>query len=79
MRSVPHVVGTVVPLPSRLFARVDRGGKFRFDGVPAGRFTIKVWYRGGWLALPKAFPFEVASKPVDVKVELPDPLKPAGK
>ena len=32
--------------------RVDRNGKFKIENVPAGRWTVKVWYRDGWLALP---------------------------
>ena len=78
-RSAPHVLGTIVPLGSRLFTRVDRGGRFKFEGVPPGRWLVKVYYRNGWLTLPKSFPFEVGAKAVELKVELPDPLKPAGK
>jgi hypothetical protein len=78
-RSVPHVAGVIVPLGSRLFTRVDRAGRFKLEGVPAGRWLVKVYYRSGWLSLPKSFPFEVGAKAVELKVELPDPLKPAGK
>ena len=78
-RSVPHVTGSIIPLPSRLYARVDRNGRFRLDSVPTGRWVAKVWYRNGWLVVPKLSPFEVAGKTVDLKIELPDPLVPAGK
>jgi len=73
-RSVPHVTGTIVPLPSRLFARLDRAGRFKLENVPNGRWVAKVWYRTGWLSVPKLFPFEIAGKAVDLKIELPDPL-----
>jgi hypothetical protein len=45
----PHLVGRVVVLPHRLFAVVDATGKFELPDVPAGRFTVRVWYRDGWL------------------------------
>jgi hypothetical protein len=78
-RSVPHVTGSIVPLPSRLFTRVERNGRFRLDSVPSGRWVAKVWFRNGWLTVAKLSPFEVGAKTVDLKIELPDPLVPAGK
>jgi hypothetical protein len=45
----PHLVGRVVVLPHRFFATVDAAGKFELPDVPAGRWTVRVWYRDGWL------------------------------
>lgn len=51
-RTSPHLEGRIVPLPSRYFSRLDRNGRFKIDNVPAGRWTLKVWYRDGWAGLP---------------------------
>ena len=67
-RGAPHLVGRIVPLPTRYYTRLDRNGKFKIENVPAGRWTVKVWYRDGWLALP-ARAIDVPGKG-DVKIEL---------
>jgi hypothetical protein len=66
-RASPHLEGRVVPLPSRLFGRLDRNGRFKIDNVPAGRWTIKVWYRDGWANLPPRT-IEVPAK--DLRIDL---------
>jgi hypothetical protein len=64
----PHLIGRIVPLPTRYFARPDRNGKFKIENVPAGRWTVKVWYRDGWLGLP-AKTIDVPGKG-DVRIDL---------
>lgn len=44
-----HLVGRVLVLPHRFFAAVDATGKFELPDVPAGRWTLRIWYRDGWL------------------------------
>lgn len=44
-----HIEGRVVALPHRYFAPIDRRGKFEIKDVPEGQWTVKVWYRDGWL------------------------------
>ncbi len=37
--------------------RPDKGGRFSFDGVPAGKYTLRVWHeRGGERSLPVSVP-----------------------
>lgn len=37
--------------------RPDRGGRFSFEGVPAGRYTLRVWHeRGGERTVPVSVP-----------------------
>jgi hypothetical protein len=74
-RSSPHLKGRLVPLPSRYFSRLDRNGKFKIDNVPAGKWTVRLWYRDGWANLG-ARSVEVPGK--DLKIDLPpDALAPA--
>lgn len=44
-----HIEGRVVAFPHRYFAPVDRRGQFEIKDVPEGKWTVKVWYRDGWL------------------------------
>ena len=67
-KSSPHLVGRIVPLPTRYFARLDRNGKFKIENVPAGRWTVRVWYRDGWLNLPQKS-IDVPGKG-DVRIDL---------
>src|SRR5262249_56411011 len=67
-RGSPPLVGRIGPLPTGYFTRVDRNGRFKFEGVPAGRWTVKVWYRDGWLILPTKT-IDVPGKG-DVRIEL---------
>ena len=66
----------MVPLPSRYFSKLDRNGRFRIENVPAGRWTIKLWYRDGWANLPGRS-VDVPGK--DLKIELPNDAFVAGK
>src|SRR5262249_35500375 len=75
-RSSPHLKGRLVPLPSRYFAKLDRNGRFKIENVPAGRWTIKLWYRDGWANLPGRS-VDVPGK--DMKIELPNDAFAVGK
>lgn len=75
-RSSPHLKGRVVPLPSRYFSKLDRNGRFKIENVPAGRWSIKLWYRDGWANLPGRS-VDVPGK--DLKIELPNDAFVAGK
>jgi hypothetical protein len=66
-RASPHIEGRLVPLPSRLYSRIDRNGKFKIDNVPAGRWTVRIWYRDGW-ANVQARTIDVPGK--DVRIDL---------
>ncbi len=76
-RTSPHLEARVVPLPTRYFSRLDRNGRFKIDNVPAGRWTLRIWYRDGWAQ----FPGRPIDAPVrDVRIDLTnDALRGAGK
>jgi hypothetical protein len=74
-RSSPHLEGRVVALPTRYFSRLDHNGRFKIENVPAGRWTIRLWYRDGWASLPSRY-VDVPGK--DLKIDVPvDALAPA--
>lgn len=70
----PHLQGTVVAFPHRYFARVDERGNFEIPDVPPGEWTVRVWYRGGWLE-DVAKRVQVGPKRVGVTVEVSPVLK----
>jgi hypothetical protein len=67
-RSSPHLEGRLVIVPTRFFARVDRAGKFKLENVPPGHYTLRVWFRDGWLKLDKAI--DLPAKEKDMKIEI---------
>jgi hypothetical protein len=74
----PHVEARVVALPTRYFATLKRDGTFSIPDVPPGKWTLKVWYKDGWLPVTKTI--EVGGKDKDrVEIRLPDKLEPAGR
>lgn len=44
-----HVRGVVVSMASRYFAVPSTGGAFEIADVPPGKWTVRVWYRTGFL------------------------------
>jgi plastocyanin len=49
----PQMVGFVMVVDSDFEAVTGTDGKFRFDGVPAGAWTLRVWHEeGGETAIP---------------------------
>jgi hypothetical protein len=74
-RDAPHLEGRLVGVPTKYFARLDRSGAFKIDDVPPGRWTVKIWYRDGWL--PTTQVVEVAAKGTPrVKIILPERIAP---
>ena len=70
-RDAPHLEGRVIAVPTKYFARLDRGGSFKIDDVPPGKWTVKIWYRDGWL--PTTQVVEVVAKGTPrVKITLPE-------
>jgi len=45
----PRLQATIVVLSTPYFAVPDADGKYTIPDVPAGTYTIKVWYRDGWV------------------------------
>ncbi len=71
----PHLEGRVVALPTKYFAAIKRDGTFKIEDVPAGKYTLRVWYRDGWLTSADK-PIEVTAKMEKVKIALPEKLEP---
>src|SRR5207253_1909888 len=56
----PHMRAIVVVTQAKLFTRLDAAGNFKFDNLPDGsKYTLKLFYRDGWLARP----------PVDIEIK----------
>lgn len=68
-RDAPHIEAWVVPLPTPYFARLDKDGAFKIDNVPAGKYTLKIWYRDGFLSVRKSV--TVGSRTTKTKITLP--------
>jgi hypothetical protein len=47
--SAPYLVGRIVVMPSRLFATPDSAGRFDIADVPPGAYTLRIWFRDGWI------------------------------
>jgi hypothetical protein len=47
----PHLAGAVVVMPTAYFATPGKDGSFAIKtaGLPDGSYTIKVWYKTGWI------------------------------
>lgn len=75
----PHLEGRIVAVPTRYFAMLDRRdlkGKWRISDVPPGKWTVRVWYRDGWLPINEVI--EVGAKGTTTvrTITLPDRLEP---
>ena len=42
----PEMEAYVLVLQNPYFAQPDSAGKFHIEGLPAGEYTVKAWYRG---------------------------------
>lgn len=77
-----HLRGHLVAFHHAYFALPDDSGRFEIAGVPAGTWTVKIWYRDGWIELPQKVTVSVSRRGArSVKVELPanlQPVPPAG-
>lgn len=73
-----HFLGRVVAFEHRYFAVPSFNGRFEIKGVPPGTWTVKLWYRDGWVTnLPKITVSLPAAKrgAKPVRVNLPASLK----
>ncbi len=44
-----HVFGWIVAFSHPYFSRLNRKGEFTIKNVPQGAWTLRIWYRDGWL------------------------------
>ncbi len=46
---MPNLQATILVLSTPYFATPDADGKYAIKGVEPGKYTVKVWYRDGWV------------------------------
>ncbi len=51
-QDTPHLEGRIVGFETPYFSVVGDGGRYEITDLPAGNWTVKVWYRDGWLDVP---------------------------
>jgi hypothetical protein len=68
----PHLQGTVVVVASPYFGRLDDKGASHLE-VPAGRYTLRVFYKGAWVTQS----IEAGPKNTDVAIQVPPPTASA--
>lgn len=72
-----HLEGRIVAFPHGYFSTVDSRGRFAISGVPEGSWTVRVWYRDGWLE-GATTQVEVGKRRADVTLTLsPSKLREA--
>jgi len=65
----PQMVGFLVVVDSDFAAITDKDGAFRFEGVPAGSWTLKAWHEeGSETSVPFAVPAS-ADAPLTVSID----------
>jgi hypothetical protein len=77
-RLIPHFRGWIVVSPATIVVAADASGAFSVDGLPLGKYTLRVFFRGKWVLEQK---IEILSErgevPVDVKLDTtPAPAAP---
>lgn len=67
-----HFIAHVVAFDSPYFAVPNFNGDIQIEGVPAGTWNVKVWYRDAWVTnLPETSVTVSTKKPTKFKVTLP--------
>lgn len=46
---VPHMVATILVVSAPQFTLPNAAGAFAFSDIPAGSYTLKIWYSGKWV------------------------------
>ena len=74
----PHLRARVLVVAGRWFATPDSKGEFTIADVPAGDYTLRVWYDGGWIDRADDKLSVSGSKKVELNPKLPSglPVKP---
>ena len=70
---VPHMQATVIVQAGALFQIPDATGTFRFEEVPPGTYSLRIWYRGKWV-IKQSLRVKRAKGKLSVKVQLPSSL-----
>jgi len=78
-RESAHLSGTIVAMPHPYFSLISRNGSYTIKGVPAGKWTVKIWYDGGWLDMPGNPSVTVAAKKPAKAPSIKLPVEPSSK
>lgn len=70
---VPHMRATILVTRALMVQVPDATGTFKFNDVPPGKYTLKVWYRGKWV-IDQPLPVKRARGKISLKVQLPGSL-----
>ena len=72
-----HFLGHIVAFEHGYFAVLGYDGSFSIEGVPAGTWNVKLWYRDGWVTNLPPTTVTVSGKrdPKGVTVTLPTQLE----
>jgi plastocyanin len=65
----PSMLGYIVSVPNKYFAKTDKSGKFKIKNVPPGKYTLKVWQAKGKGASVKVTVKAGATAKVKVKMK----------
>ncbi len=76
-QATPHLRGRVLVVASPYFAVPDARGGFEIPDVPAGEWTVRVWYDRGWVDRVDD-KITVGGKRTEINPKLPSglPIKP---
>ena len=67
-----HFIAHIVAFEHAYFAVPNFNGDIQIEGVPAGTWKVKVWYRDNWVTnLPETTINVSAKKPTKFKISLP--------
>lgn len=73
-RDTVHLIGRVVAFSHSLFAQPDADGKATIADVPSGNYSVKVWYRDGWLKIQPTT-VDVGSGTARFQIQIPTVLE----
>lgn len=74
-RDTAHIEGRLVAFPHPYFSRVSDAGNFRIEDVPEGRYSLRVWYRNGWLDIdPEPVTVDEAGR-ITTDIDIPPVLE----
>lgn len=61
-KDAPHLRLKIIVVNTQYVGYPDDAGKFEIDGVPAGTYKVRVWYKDGWLQRDADETFAVGAK-----------------
>ena len=69
--------GSILVLQTNLYTKPDERGAFKFDNVPDGKYTVKVFHRSGFIHQQTLEIAAGTKGAVDVSIKVPVQVKRA--